>query len=726
MAQEEDIKQNIILDYKTNAGETAKEIGVLSDTTEQVTTAKQKDTKATKENDVAYKSMRTQVKEATQEMYRLQEQYGLTSKEAIEATKKVAGLKDQMADAKNIVEGFNPDRKFQGLATAVNAAAVAASGITSGMALFGAESEETEKALLKVQAAMAFSDAVGRITEMGDDFTKLKAQVTAMFTTLTTAKTVDTTVTEANNASKSKGIVIEEAGAVATVAKTGALSASTIATTAATVATNIFNASMAIALAPITLIIAGIAGLVAGIGYLTGAFGDFSGEQAKAEKANKTLGKEIDNLSKSSKKQAEATEISQYQTLAMAKASGASAKEIRKLSEELINQEVAEKRVNAVKAYSIYLEAKRVAGLEDATDAEKARLKESIESYNNLNGAYKDSVKEKNKLIFDNKTAEIQEATDRQKEIEKKQAEHLKQLAEQRRQANEIAKKERERIAKEQADADAKSLKDAQDIIDQLRDNKETPAQKEEREYLAKKAILEKNHFDTEELTKQHNERMAQISLDNQASMLAELEFDAEGQIAIDKKTSEDKKLIEEALLEQKKQIQEKSFEIAEKGIQLVSSVFGKSKAIQKAAIIAENAVGIGKMIIANNTANVAALATPQAIASSGASAVPVIALNNISTGIGVASTIAATAKALQAVGGGGSVSSGGGSTPATPSGGSVPQVGFQNSGENQIASTINQNQQAQPPIQAFVVSSEVTTAQALDRNKINANSLGG
>lgn len=124
MAQEEDIKQNIILDYKTNAGETAKEIGVLSDTTEQVTTAKQKDTKATKDNDVAYKSMRTQVKEATQEMYKLQEQYGLTSKEAIEATKKVAGLKDQMADAKNIVEGFNPDRKFQGLATAVNAATV--------------------------------------------------------------------------------------------------------------------------------------------------------------------------------------------------------------------------------------------------------------------------------------------------------------------------------------------------------------------------------------------------------------------------------------------------------------------------------------------------------------------------------------------------------------------------------------------------------------------------
>jgi hypothetical protein len=53
-----------------------------------------------------------------------------------------------------------------------------------------------------------------------------------------------------------------------------------------------------------------------------------------------------------------------------------------------------------------------------------------------------------------------------------------------------------------------------------------------------------------------------------------------------------------------------------------------------ESAIIAENAVGIGKMIIANNP-KYWALATPQAIATSGASAVPVIAVNNISTGSG-------------------------------------------------------------------------------------------
>jgi len=178
-------------------------------------------------------------------------------------------------------------------------------------------------------------------------------------------------------------------------------------------------------------------------------------------------------------------------------------------------------------------------------------------------------------------------------------------------------------------------------------------------------------------------------------------------------------------MLEQKEAIEDKKIEIASKGVQLLAGVFGKSKAMQKAAIIAENAIGIGKMIIDNNRANVGALATPQAIATSGASAAPTIAFNNISTGIGVASSIAATAKALAAVGGGGSAGGGGGSTGgSTPSGGSAPQVGFQNSSENQIATAVTDRTADAPPIQAFVVSSEVTTAQALDRNRVEANSF--
>ena len=80
----------------------------------------------------------------------------------------------------------------------------------------------------------------------------------------------------------------------------------------------------------------------------------------------------------------------------------------------------------------------------------------------------------------------------------------------------------------------------------------------------------------------------------------------------------------------------------------------------------------------------------------------------------------------MQQLGGGSS----GSSDARIPSGGgggqsATPTVGFQTSSENQIATTINQTQQEQPPIKAFVVSTEVSTAQAIDRNKITANSLG-
>lgn len=69
---------------------------------------------------------------------------------------------------------------------------------------------------------------------------------------------------------------------------------------------------------------------------------------------------------------------------------------------------------------------------------------------------------------------------------------------------------------------------------------------------------------------------------------------------------------------------------------------------------------------------------------------------------------------------------SGGGSSPtasSTPAV-SVPPPSFNvvgNSGVNQIAQTLGQQQ----PIQAYVVANNVTTQQSLDRNIVNNASLG-
>jgi hypothetical protein len=95
--------------------------------------------------------------------------------------------------------------------------------------------------------------------------------------------------------------------------------------------------------------------------------------------------------------------------------------------------------------------------------------------------------------------------------------------------------------------------------------------------------------------------------------------------------------------------------------------------------------------------------------------------MNNISTGIGIAANIAATAKALRTLGGGSppspSSNLGGGGAGA----GSVMSPNFNvvgNSGLNQLG------QLQQKPTKAYVVSGDMTTAQALDRNRIENATL--
>jgi len=172
-----------------------------------------------------------------------------------------------------------------------------------------------------------------------------------------------------------------------------------------------------------------------------------------------------------------------------------------------------------------------------------------------------------------------------------------------------------------------------------------------------------------------------------------------------------------QAVADAKKAIQDAQFANAEAGIGLLKTLAGDNKKIQAAALIAENAVGIAKTIIATQTANAAALATPQAVLTSGAAAAPVIAANNIAAGISIAASVAATAQGLSALKAGGSPTTGG----ELPQGGGAQAPQFNvvgDSGVNQLATL------QQQPTQAFVVSGEVTTAQALDRNRVQNATL--
>jgi len=89
-----------------------------------------------------------------------------------------AQLKDKVEDANAAIERANPD-KFNGLASAAKISATGIQLTTGAMALFGDESEDVNKALLKVQAAMAFSDALQSIPEIGKEFKKVWAVIAA-------------------------------------------------------------------------------------------------------------------------------------------------------------------------------------------------------------------------------------------------------------------------------------------------------------------------------------------------------------------------------------------------------------------------------------------------------------------------------------------------------------------------------------------------------------------
>jgi hypothetical protein len=295
------------------------------------------------------------------------------------------------------------------------------------------------------------------------------------------------------------------------------------------------------------------------------------------------------------------------------------------------------------------------------------------------------------------------------------------------------------KIADDKLAADMDSAKKAMEILEGLKP-KETPAEKENREYQEKLAILEANNLSTEELTKKHLDNLQQIENDiklkNDEKATAELEkkindqttsydekiaaIDAEQAIfqsQLDNKliteeqyNDKTKKLSETRVQIDKKEREAKAANLKAVGDLLgnVASLLGESTAAGKAAAVAQ-----------------ATISTYQAAVSSynSLSGIPMVgpALGAVAAGVAVASGIANVNKILsvQVPGGGG----GGGTAPtaaAMPSPPSFNTVG--SSSTNQLAQTIGS--QSQTPIKSYVVASDVSTAQALDRNIISNASI--
>jgi hypothetical protein len=194
------------------------------------------------------------------------------------------------------------------------------------------------------------------------------------------------------------------------------------------------------------------------------------------------------------------------------------------------------------------------------------------------------------------------------------------------------------------------------------------------------------------------------------------------------KKITDGEIATEKAANQAKLELQSAYLDLAGQFGNTLQAIAGKNKGLAIAGIVIEQAANIAKIVANTAAANAKAVAaTPLT------GGMPFVAINTASAALSIVSTIAAARKSIQQInsqpggsggGGGGSI----GSPPsfAAPGGMSAPQVnaGVGESPTSQIAQTIAASQGK--PIVAQVVSSAMSSQQALDRRTNGAATFGG
>ena len=250
--------------------------------------------KATQQGAEGFKSLKQQLREARDEATALGSKFGESSKQAVDAQKKVAKLSDELGDFNNRVKALNPDAKFTSLNQVMQGTIVGFQGIIGAAQLFGAENKELNETLMKMQGLLNLTQGINSVLELKDVFANLRAVLGIT-------------------------VVAQESMAAATAAEG-------VAATEATAANYAFATSLSAT---------GIGAIIVGLGLLVGAWmaTKEATDDAAESAANyqRILDKQKifnDVYSKESKKLQDRQKDSQDYALRMAQAQGASEREI--------------------------------------------------------------------------------------------------------------------------------------------------------------------------------------------------------------------------------------------------------------------------------------------------------------------------------------------------------------------------------------------------------------
>jgi len=456
----------------------------------------------------------------------------------------------------------------------------------------------------------------------------------------------------------------KKASSVADLTNVATTEAVAVAETEATVATWSFNA--ALLANPIVLITAGIVAAIAVIYAFVKITSDAVKEEEKARVATMQLEIAIENQARAFEKNNKYLQENNNHKLALLRASGASEAQIYKETEALKLQEIQLAQNYRNEAIRIEQRAYDL-DRSGSTDATKDALKKAQDNLKKANDLILKGFDDVDKIRNDHEVAVVQASTDARLKAE--------QEAEKARQKELDAIKE---FNKKKLEEEAKA---ASDLLAFKATVSNTEIERKTEAYQADRDNIQRQD---EEIT-------------------AYEEQQANNEIEFEKKTAEEKQRINQIEFEHKRDLSFSLVNLGQMLIDLFSSQDAKTNAQKKKNIHINHAIALGD--IGLNTARAVMAETAKGIPIS----IPLIAADIAMGVVQTGAAIASTNKALKAVGGGSADS---GSSAGSASALNIaPQIGFQNSSENQIATSISKSN-AEQKVNVTVLASDITDVQ--------------
>jgi len=124
------------------------------------------------------KGFKAQLKEANDELMNARKQFGVLSDEALKAAKSVGELRDEMGDAKSQADAFSDGGKFKAVTGVLKGVAGGFAAVQGAIGLVSKDNKALEQTMLKVQSAMALTQGLTAISELGDSFKNLQTVAT--------------------------------------------------------------------------------------------------------------------------------------------------------------------------------------------------------------------------------------------------------------------------------------------------------------------------------------------------------------------------------------------------------------------------------------------------------------------------------------------------------------------------------------------------------------------